>query len=180
MISERLEYLIVPWTKSPLPERGRIGAKEYQDWYRSVILAARLLRRHMPSKILLISDVFIKGSPHELQTYLDAFRECGVKRKDIIEIWKAQETTEQVEIALAYAREHRVKIISIVSFFHWPRLLWLCRGCHIEHHIAWGLPRIKEMFTDSILCVAFPLIDLCGGRGWFLKKVKARREAGVQ
>lgn len=171
------ESIILPLTKSP-HQSGRMGPVEVQDWYRGLVRAKELLHELKPAKILVLANVHITGEKGETDLYLDALHTLCVPDEDILVVREGQETIEQIEIALALAKREGARLLIISTFLHYLRVRWLCRGEPVEHYIAWGMPRPREILTDTLLTALFPLIDIMGGREWFLEKVKARRLSG--
>jgi hypothetical protein len=172
-----VKLLIVPLTKSPWP-RGRIGPLECQDWFSSVRIAVRLQRSHESSVILIVSDLHVQNESSEQEWYALALRKAGAAPGTYIQRKQAYETLEQLEVVeeMARAQPYRVAIIS--TFTHYPRVRWLCRGKGYEHYVAWGIPRLRDVLTDAVLMVAFPILDLMGARAWFRALLKRRRTAG--
>ncbi len=172
--------IIVPLTKSPLPDKGRIGPREKQDWYQSLILAKKLLAANENSFIYIISKVRIKGVLPEADLYEQTLEKLDVPKEKIVTIRRAYETTVQCRIAFEEAERENANLIIISTPFHYPRVRWICRGKAAKHYIAWGQPRIKEMCTDIILIILFPLLDLLGLDTFFRNLVNSWRIRGRQ
>jgi hypothetical protein len=169
---------IVPLTKSPAPSRGRIGPTKWQDWYRGLVLTAKLVKKNPDSKILIISDFKVPNCRTDAVIYTQALLKLGVPSGRIKIIRREFETCGQIEVALDIAKENEVVFIS--SLLHSPRVLWLTFGiqnCQ-RKTIFFGIPRPDEALTDIVLAGLFPLIDLCRLRKWFLTKVTNRRATG--
>ncbi|HWB33881.1 MAG TPA: ElyC/SanA/YdcF family protein [Candidatus Paceibacterota bacterium] len=169
--------LIVPLTKSP-HATGRYGPRAWQDWYRGLLKARNILSASPDSCILVISAVHITGEKSEEELYVKALEELGVKRGKLVVIRKAQETIEQIRIAVDMGRSLGLQPVFISTWLHYPRVRWLCRGMQARHVVAWGIPRPREAITDVVLAFLFPVIDLAGKREWFLNRVTKRRMMG--
>ncbi len=181
-VGERPLEIIYPVPKSP-HRLGRVGKREFQDWYQSVIAAKMLLEQsrsaQVHAKVLLLTATNIAGQKPEIEIYLDALKELGVEDDDTLVVRKGFETIGHLEAAMEVARKHKARLVVISTLLHSPRVRWLCRrNKEVHHRTVIGIPRPKEAVTDLVLSVLFPLIDICGGRAWFLGKVGARRTHG--
>ncbi len=172
--------IIIPLTKSPLPDKGRIGPREKQDWYQSLVLAKKLANSIENSFIYIISKVRIRGMIAEADLYEQILEKIGVPKEKIVTIRRAYETTVQCRIAFEEAQKENANLIIISTPFHYPRVRWICRGKAAKHYIAWGRPRTKEAFTDSMLMFLFPLLDLFGLDSFFRNLVNSWRIRGRQ
>ena len=154
----------------------------WQDWYRGCVKAARLQQRLMKSgdtcSIVVTTDVHLNGCWHDAQYYARALRKSGAVKYQFT--WNGYETIGELEAAKGFAASQGAQLIVVTTFAHYLRVAYLMRkaGIRAKHYCAFGLPRWKEMVTDVILTFAFPLIDLCGKREWFVRLVVARRKTG--
>lgn len=171
-------YLIVPITKSP-HSKGRIGPVKMQDWYRGLAKAVLLQRKFVGSKILILSNVHIRGEEHEADIYTRALYDFGVKEENLLVIKDCYETIGQIDVIKQVAKEANYKLIFVSTWLHFGRVWWLTRGMKIKHYIAFGIPRPRESLTDIILTFMFPIIDILGKKEWFRKKVIIHREQGI-
>ena len=173
-----MKFFVLPITKNPA--FGRVGQEELQDWYRGCARAVQIQRglssAGHDAEIVVLSDVHIKGYRHEAEYYQDALKKLGAK--NVRTIQQGQETVGQIEIILEIAKKEDAKLVVVSTFGHYLRLAWLLRGTDAQHETVFGLPRFRELITDGILTVLFPLIDLTVGREWFQNKVVHRRESG--
>lgn len=169
--------LIVPLTKSP--HSGRIGKKEWQDWYRGLALAKKILRPGV-DKILVVSDVKIKGEKHEADIYVSALQELNVDTADIVVIKSAQETIGQIDVAKEIGQKENLSLVFISTWTHYLRVRWITFFDKIraKHFTTFGIPRPREAFTDLISTFLFPLIDILGLRKKFKERVSLRRKQG--
>lgn len=168
---------ILPLTKSPWPT-GRVGAMQAQDWYRGVVLAKNLLSTFTPSEILILTNVAIPNERSEQEMYAQALAECRVPPEQVRCILDGYETIEQIEIADALARREDAQLVVISTWTHYPRVRWLSRGRKFLHYIAWGIPRPRDLFTDAILTLLFPALDILGLRDRWLESLRKRRISG--
>ena len=157
---------------------GRIGPLQMQDWYRGLIKTARLLSRYTDAEVVIISAVQVASEDSEADAYLRVLQHLGVPSDRIRVIRKGYETIEQLTVARELMETERRELVIISTFLHYPRVRWIARGLRATHHAAFGLPRPTEAVTDILLAVLFPLIDLAGGRAWFMHMVQRRRMAG--
>lgn len=129
-------------------------------------------------EIIVISDFQMAGCRHEADYYREALEKLG--GRNIREIREFPETLGgtigQVEIIKQLGQN--AKMIVISTFAHYPRVRWLCRELGFKHYAAFGIPRLSELISDSILTFLFPLLNLCGGREWFKRWVGSRQEGG--
>lgn len=175
----KVKIIRVPLTKSPLPDKGRIGRQELQDWYRGLVRAAMEAKLNPHIEIWVVSALRIGDLQSEADLYHETLLKLGVPEHQIKVIREGYETIGQVE----FVDEHVLttdNVTFIVAPTHYFRVLWLTRKMRIEVEIGWGLPRIAEAITDCVFTFLFPIIDLCGKRDWFKKLVLSRREHGNQ
>lgn len=170
--------LILPLTKTP-HERGRIGPRRWQDWYRAALLAAQLADRIKRSEVLILSNVRFNGERHEVEHYVEALREAGCPERQIRVVRSQYETVGQIKRAFFIAEEENAELIVISTFLHFPRVWWLCWGEDVKHRFAFGIPRPLEMATDIMMWFVFPLLGLIHLERWFVKKVIERRRRGL-
>jgi len=174
------ETLMIPLTKSP-HSQGRIGPVRLQDWYRGLKRAVSITKR-IPSEILVLSNVKVTNQPHEADLYSEALVQMGVVSFRVIR--ECYETIEQINYSIDLAIQERRNLIFVSTFLHYPRVQWLIlthpdiKLVKVKHYGALGVPRPREAFTDIVLTILFPLIDLLGGRRWFLRAVNRRRSSG--
>ncbi|OGZ43903.1 MAG: hypothetical protein A3J55_00525 [Candidatus Ryanbacteria bacterium RIFCSPHIGHO2_02_FULL_45_17b] len=175
------ETLIVPLTKSPHP-RGRIGPTRWQDWFRGLRRAVTIAKVIPNAEILILSNVRVANQPHEADLYSEALAEMGVISFRVIR--ECYETIEQINYSIDLAIQERKNLIFVSTFLHYLRVEWLIlthpdrKLVEVKHYSVLGIPRPKEALTDIVLTVLFPLIDLVGGRQWFLRAVNSRRLTG--
>ncbi len=158
-----LKRHLVPLTKSPLPHKGRIGKKEWQDWYKTLVVSARLAKDDPSAMVHVISAVHITGQPTEVQLYDSTLLRLGVPSKRINLINEGQETIGQIQAVEKHISADGEGVTFIVTPTHYLRVLWLTR--HMKKAkvvIAWGLPRLKEAVTDFVFTFLFPIIECHG------------------
>jgi vancomycin permeability regulator SanA len=169
---------ILPLTKSP-HARGRFGARKLQDYYRGLEIAVKELKANPEAKILVLSAFQQKGDLPEREIYKNCLLELKVPEERILVDVSGYETIGQIERMRKLVDEGS-SVVIVSTFMHYPRVRWLCRSLpRVSHRIAWGIPRPSELVTDIILNVAFPILDVCGLRTWFVHKVTARRQGGT-
>lgn len=171
----RTHRSLLPLTKGPAA-KGRIGPREWQDWYRSLVLTKKLMPRYQPCSVAILSNFQVAGEMHEVYFYLEALEELSIP--DVVVIREAYETMGQLEYAFEMARRERVNLVVISTWLHFPRVWWLCRGMGVKHHVAWGIPRPSLAAADIFLTFALPALDLLGLRKWFKKRLERRRTSG--
>jgi len=172
--------LILP--KSPIPAEGRVGRTEWQDWYRSCAVAAKLYKRREIHLILIISAFKTGSEGSEYERMKAVLVMHGVDPRYITHIEEGLETIEQIQTAKKYMSGKKARLVTFCTLTHWPRVHYLCwkEGLSCRRKVAiLGLPRPREALTDAALTILFPLIDLFGLREWFLSQVKKRRSEGV-
>lgn len=173
--------------KSPEPHRfvedgfslsNRIGGVGDQDWFQSVAVAARKLRRNDSAQILIVScNRFLEGKK-EVEVYVEALEKLGVDMSRVKVIEEGDETVSQIEAALRHSDPLEHKLF-LVSPLHSWRVKWILRrNERAEVRSVFGLPRPSEALTDIAMTFLFPIIDIFGKREWFLKKVATRRADG--
>lgn len=159
---------------------GRVGPTQWQDWYRGCVKAVALERKLVECGqqvvIVIVNAVHTTGYQRESDYAAEALRGLGA-RNILVEL-KSHETIGELEAVCEIAKQEKAELIIISTFAHYLRVAWLLRGIPAEHYIAFGLPRWREMVTDAILTVLFPLLDLLGGRKRFLEMVNRRRLNG--
>lgn len=177
--------IIIPVTKSP-HAKGRVGPEKWQDWYQGVKKAVSIAKRlGIRTEILILSNAQYTGQPHEADLYRKAIDKLGRIGVNLRIMRKGQETIEQVKKSFYLAIKEDKNLIFVSTFFHYPRVQWLIwryrhniAAARVKHRIAFGIPRPREMLTDIVLALLFPLIDIFGGRQFFLKAVNRRRIKG--
>lgn len=178
--------IVIPVAKSP-HSKGRILPEEWQDWYRGIKKAVSIARQSEKGsvEVLVLSDAKYYGQPHEADLYYRALTKLGATiYVNIRIIREGYETIEQVNRSFELAAEEGKELIFVSTFFHYPRVQWLIWRCKttvpvkVRHCVAVGIPRPREAITDIILTLLFPLIDIFGGRRFFLKAVNKRRLKG--
>lgn len=168
-------FVLLPLTKGPCA-KGRIGPREWQDWYRGLVVTRKLLPRYPNSFVLILSNLQVEGERHEADIYCEAVMELGIT--NFVAIHETYETMSQLEYALEMAKEEGYTLVVISTWLHFPRVWWLCRNRHVRHHIAWGIPRPSLAVADIILTFAMPVLDLLRLREWFKKRLELRRTSG--
>lgn len=167
--------LIVPLTKNPNP-KGRIGDECEQDWYRGCFEAVLLEKQNRDSTIVVVSNV-TDNDFSEPDKYAETLQKMGAR--SITMVREAFETVRQIEVIERIERIVQEEGFIIVSTWtHYLRVRWLCRGKGWRHVVVGGIPRPREIVTDAILTFAYPLIELLGGRDWYLSWVEGRRGQG--
>lgn len=169
--------------KSPHPE-GRRGVLLKQDWFRQCELAVDMWNDD--DSIVVASALQIKGADPEREYYSEAlaykFRGRKIKKcYDVATIInEGVETVGQIEAMYKFAKTQEGEFVMIVTFSHYPRVAWICRrhGINCQLKVAWGIPRTRELFTDAILTIAYPILDLLELEPWFIRKVTERRLRG--
>lgn len=175
--------IIIPLTKSPF-DKGRVGPRNWQDWYCGITAALNYSYEVAGSQILVLSDVHVSGQKSEVQIYTEALRFMGCNNPRIIH--EGQETIGQIEYVVKLAREENEELVFFVSVLHYPRVAWICRdytdSVKIRIVPVWGIPRPKEAITDFVLIFLYPILDslIPSFKEWFQNRVVRRREAGVQ
>jgi hypothetical protein len=173
-----METLVFPLPKSPLPEKGRFGPREAQDWWRICEEAVRLAKEEYHYAPILVATGFVYASGiHEATFYQDVFtKEFHIPNVEVVA--KGVETVGQLAAAFDFADRTSAELVVVSSVFHFPRVWWLCRGRKVRHRVVSGIPRLSEAIADIILAVLFPLIDLLGKRETWREKVERRRKEG--
>lgn len=177
--------IVVPIPKSP-HSKGRIGPEEWQDWYRGLKKAISIARSKDMAEVLILSNAQYSGQPHEVDLYYGALAKLGATTDvNIRAIKEGYETIEQVDRSFKLAAEEKKELIFVSTWLHYLRVQWLIWRCKavapsvkVKHCIVFGIPRPREMLSDIILTILFPLVDICGGRQFFLKAVNKRRIKG--
>jgi hypothetical protein len=171
---------IVIWPVAKNPAMGRFGPEKWQDWYRTCVKAVDIQRARSREGetvfIAVVSAARVAGHKAEVDYLVPALQQ--LRAQNIVIEPSSYETVGELEAARAIARREDAQLIVVSTFGHYPRLAWLLRGIPAGHHIAFGLPRWRELVTDTILSLLFPFIDLAGKREWFVAKVTRRRQAG--
>lgn len=169
---------IVPLTKNP-NRVGRIGPEEKQDWFKGLVKAKNLFQKFPNSKIIIISNVFFLDGNNEADIYKNTLKRLGVKEEDIIVIRENFETLGQVETAKKITLEKKEELIVVSTWLHYLRVRYLfLKEKKVKHHVVFGIPRPREVFTDIVLTFLLPLIDLMGLRKSLKKRIEKRRRNG--
>jgi hypothetical protein len=168
---------VFPVPKSPFPTKGRFGEVGHQDWYRGLKKAVDLAEK-TKGRVLVITGFKADGYMSEADCYQRVLKILGKAVRDLVVIEKGQETAEELEIAIELAKEKNARLIVISTFMHYPRVRWICRGQKIEHWMVFGLPRIREFFTDLLMWFAYPIIETAGKKEVFIEWVNKRRKGG--
>lgn len=168
--------LIFPVPKSP-HTAGRIGPTRCQDWYRAVVRSVALAEASSSPAFLIVTAFYAAHENREAIIYGNAIRAL-VPNAHILVIPQGLETVEQIEVALAFAKQTRQSIYLVSTLLHFPRVWWLARGNSARHRVVVGIPRPREAVTDIVLAFLFPLLDLAGLRQWFLYRARRRRQRG--
>lgn len=164
---------VVPLMKSPNP-KGRVGPKKWQDWYRSCLKATRIAQ---DGDVILVVSQFVETDFDEVRHYASMLRvHCG-SRISVRVLREGFETCGQIDAAAL--RIASKPCVVVCSLPHWPRVWWLT---HLKPNwtrkIVIGIPRPRELVTDLVFIVVFPIIDMFGGREWWLRRANQRREKG--
>jgi hypothetical protein len=173
-----MKSVIAILTKSPHPE-GRKGLVVLQDWYKECKDAVFLHKNTPNSEIVITSAVHINGAEREEKYYVDVLKQLG--EENIVVLGKGLETTEQLEVFKKYVEEKKAKLILIVTWTHFLRVLWMAKRMEIpvyKYKVSLGLPRPKELITDFIMTFVYPIYDLSGEKEVLIHWVKNRREGG--
>lgn len=176
--------IIVPLIKSP-HSKGRIGPDKWQDWYRGIKKVVSIAKHKVVSDLLILSNAQYTNQLHEADLYIGVLAKLGATTDvNIRVIRECYETTEQVNRSFELAVGEKKELVFVSTFSHYPRVQWLiwryknAVPVKVRHCIVFGVPRPREMITDIALAVLFPLIDIFGGRQWFLEAVNKRRIKG--
>lgn len=178
--------IVVPVIKSP-HYKGRIGPEKWQDWYRGIKKAVCIAKaRHKEgAEVLVLSNAQYSGQPHETDLYCGVLAKLGATTDvNLRVIREGYETTEQINRLFELAFGEKKELVFVSTFFHYPRVQWLiwryktAISVKVKHYAVFGIPRPREMITDIVLDALFPLIDIFGGRQWFLRAVNKRRIKG--
>lgn len=181
---ETMKYIVWPVAKNPV--QGRFGPASLQDWYRGCALASKIQKaladKGNTAKIVVVTATHVTGRQSERDMMLQALRSLGMQDRDLILEGQAYETIGELENVFEIARREKSRVVVVSTFGHYLRVAWLLRPIKdgdlvASHKIAFGLPRWRELVTDLILTIIFPIIDLLGGRAWFKDKVVVRRKS---
>ncbi|MEI6553928.1 MAG: hypothetical protein WCO09_05165, partial [bacterium] len=136
-------------TKSPWP-KGRIGPVEKQDWFKTCVATSQMHQQITGSEVVITSSTKIVGADWEEGYYIKAMKSLGCP---ITTLGKGKESIAQLRLFQALAKEEKARLILIVTWSHYLRILWLCRRKRIRAKIvvAGGFPRPWELFTDIIM-----------------------------
>ena len=177
--------IIVPVIKSP-HSSGRVGTRKMQDWFRGVKKSV-FISQKIDGEILVISNAKYLNQQHEVDLYKEALSELGLVNPRVVH--EGYETIEQVVQSFELASAEKKDLIFISTFTHFPRVWWLVASCKrhykkigapikARNSVVFGIPRPREMLTDMVLAIIFPLVDILGGRKLFLRMVNRRRLKG--
>ena len=177
--------IVVPIIKSP-HSSGRIGQRKMQDWFRGVKKSVSISQK-TNGEILVISNAQYLNQKHEVDLYREALYELGMVNPRVVR--EGYETIEQINLSFQLAAKERKDLVFVSTFSHFPRVWWLVASCKrhykkigtpikARNYVAFGISRTREMITDIVLAVLFPLIDILGGRKLFLRMVNRRRLKG--
>lgn len=177
--------IVIPVAKSP-HSKGRIGPEKWQDWFQGVKRAVSIAKRlGTGTEVLILSNAQYSGQQHEVDLYYEAFVGLGGRTGINIRVLReGYETIEQINRSFELAVTERKELVFISTFFHYLRVQWLIWRCKtakvkVKHYVVlFGIPRPREILTDIALTILFPLIDIFGGRRFFLKAVNRRRIKG--
>jgi len=147
--------------------------EKFQNWYVLCKKAARLANENNLSIFIPSGFAPLGEEETEAQVYIRTLKSLGVSREKIAVIGGVYETIGQVEVFL-----NEKKLTLIVDTLQYPRVRWMCRGKKFKYVIAWGLPNLQEVITDSILIFLFPVLDLLGLRNGFKDRLIKRRKTG--
>lgn len=176
--------IVVPVIKSP-HSMGRIGPETWQDWHRGIMKAISIAWTKHGQEVLVLSNARYSGQPHEADLYCHVLSKFGAAGINVRVIREGYETVEQIKRTFELAVAEKKELVFVSTFFHFPRVQWLIwryktkvPAMRVRHCVAFGIPRPREILTDIILIFLFPLIDICGGRQWFVRTVNKRRVGG--
>jgi hypothetical protein len=176
--------LCLPLSKSNWPE-GRIGPNTWQDAHRVQKLGAHLVKKNQAEKLLLLSELIPRASKRtELDYVIDSCRFEKIN-EEFLDIRKVgYDTISQIEYAIKICEDEKSDLIIVSSQFHFPRVIWLSKRLNksnikIKNKIAWGIPRITDVFSDIFLIFTYPIIDILGYSRHFTAYVKTRRDKGI-
>lgn len=178
-----MKTLILVLTKGP--HRFRFGPKRWHDWIVQCRMAAKFQRQLPEAVVYVPSVVHISGFPSELEYYRTALAENGLTESiQLISGIKAlmleatgQETIGQVKQGYQFSCVTGTNLVVVSTLFHFPRVLYLCRGKGVMYKIAWGIPNPVEACTDLVLAILFPVLDLLGLGERFQKCAIKHRES---
>ena len=168
--------LICAMSKSP-HTGGRVGKKEWQDWYQCLVKATEISQSATDPKFLVVTGFQAEGSSHEVEIY-SAILNALAPHVQIIAIRDGRETIKQIDIIRRVADEQKEELVIISTFLHYLRVRYLARGIKARHVVAFGIPRPREIVNDITLTALMPLVDVLGLRSLFLRCIEGRRAAG--
>jgi len=176
------QKLILIVEKAPLPKKGRFGSERIQEWYLAVKMAVSLAKKYDGAKLMLVTSFAVPGEGSEMDHYLGVLsRDFGISADTVEKIHSGLDTIGQLELADKYARDNGVDLIVVCTLWNSLRIKYLVWRGKIKAEVVvskWGIPRPREALTDIVLTFIFPVIDLLGGRNWFLRKTRERRAKG--
>lgn len=179
---------IVLLPKSPVPEKGRVGKQKQQDWFHGVSKALAIWRGNPGAKIIVPAGFQAADCESDAEVYKRMLWEAG----DDAIIGAMSSTTETVgQLTRTFYSINKIDaphsvVWVVASILHMPRVWWICwrllrrwRTKPTIHYVmVGGRPRPQEAITDIILTFAYPILDLLGMSGWFVKKLSQRRDDG--
>ncbi len=162
------------------PHLPRSGPADQADWRVQCRMAAERLRSLEDAVIYVPSAFQMTGKPHELDYYAGELRALGVAESALRLDPRGLDTVEQCELALDAARGGKAKLIAITCSTQSPRVRWLLRGHDVMHVTARGRANRWLRFSNGVLALVFPVLDVLGLREWWKARVARRRQAGLQ
>lgn len=164
--------------KSPFPE-GRIGPERMQDWFGQCVLAIKLAEALDEETEIITSSEFQTDEGVSDETQYEKIIKYRFNENLGI-LSQGRESVGHITAMSEYAKKQQAKFILVVTWVHYPRMLWVAFREHVDVdlRIAFGIPRPKEMVTDVILTFLYPVLDLMGLKQKFLERVGARRVTG--
>jgi hypothetical protein len=161
--------------KNPYP-KGRFGLLRYQDWYRQCKLAVDA-SLELDASIVTSSSFQREGCQSDNDCYSEAVRSLGGQ---ITTLSKGGETFSQLLSMVGYAREESARLVLVVTWTHYLRARWICWRENIpaEFIVAWGIPLPRDIPTDVVMLVLYPVLDLLGLKNLFVERLNKRRSSG--
>ncbi len=162
------------------PHCKRDGLPEDFDWTIECEMAAAY-QKATPNSVIYVASAFQQtGSLSELDFYAKAFGERGIPNEALVLDPRGFETVVQCERAVEFAKKESARLVIFCTYFHFLRVLYLCRGNRAKYCVVWGTPGKGLTRMHLVFTVLFPCIDLLGFRRPYLAWVERRRLKGIQ
>jgi hypothetical protein len=173
----------LPLSKSSWIE-GRFGPEEYQDYYRILKISIDFLNKNKINKIILLSDFKSKqAQKSELENMIDICNKYNFNKEKLYINNFGYDTLSQIKFTIDLCIKENQGLLIISSFTHYPRVRWIAWRINkgrikIKHNIGLGIPRFRDVLSDTILVFIYPIFDLLGYSERFTKHIKIRRDKG--